>query len=56
MNKTKAYLFQLTNDAHNVIMAWENADITRMFNMVDIGMYKYIGWVTYDTEDRRVAE
>ena len=56
MNKTKAYLFQLINDAHNVIMAWENADVTRMFDMVNIGMYKYIGYVTYDTEERRVTD
>ena len=56
MNKTKAYLFQLINDEHNVIMAWENADVTRMFDMVNIGMYKYIGYVTYDTEESRVTD
>lgn len=55
MNISKAYLFQLINDEHDLIMAWENADITRMFDMVNIGMYKYIGYVDYDTVERRLV-
>lgn len=55
MNITKAYLFQRIGEDFNIMMVWENADITRMFDMVNTGMYKYIGWVSYDTIEHRLV-
>lgn len=55
MNKVKAYLFQSLKYPCEVRMVWENADITEMFELVDEGDLKYIGWVTYDTEEKRVV-
>lgn len=55
MNITKAYLFQRIGEDFNIMMVWENADITRMFDMVNAGMYRYIGWLSYDTEEHRTV-
>lgn len=55
MNITKAYLFQEIEKPRNVTMVWENGAITDMFNMVNAGLYRYIGYVNYDTVDHRLV-
>ena len=55
MNITKAYLFQEIERPNRVMMVWENAEITDMFNMVNAGLYRYIGYVDYDTVEHRLV-
>ena len=56
MNRVRAYLFQCVKYPQDVKMVWENADITKCFDDVNEGDLRYIGWVTYDTEEHRVTE
>ena len=56
MNTTVAYLFQNVNNSSDIVMVWEHAEISDMYDEVDLGTRRMIGTVNYDVELHRVVE
>ena len=56
MNITVAYLFQHVNNSSDIVMVWESAEISDMYDAVEDGTRRMIGTVNYNVDLHKVVD